>query len=209
MNSPSPAYLAAVAEGQRHHLSSKTYSGSFLRVHKPFLSELIARLGIESALDYGCGKGAQYEWIDPADGLTLEQAWGFPVEKYDPCYPPFATEPTDQFDLVMCTHTISLIPLSDLEWVTRRILEFADKAVFIAEKIGDRKKGEIADPHNRAIAWSAEQWTGWFGRFAPEFPSLEIVLSTRTREERGKITTRHTWREGAYQGAAEAEPVNG
>jgi hypothetical protein len=210
MTGPSPEYLAAVEEGRRHHLGSKTYSGSFLRPHKPFLAEMIQRLGVESVLDVGAGKGVQYDWIDPEDGKTLEQAWGVPVTKYDPCWPPYAAEPEGQFDLVLCTHTISLIPKQDLDWWTERLFGFARKGVFIAEKIGERKKPEIGDPENRAIGWSAEQWFDYIGAAAfltaAAGHPLEVALSTRETLKRGKITTRHIWREGLHVSSIEAEP---
>jgi hypothetical protein len=66
----------------------------------------------------------------------------------------FAAEPTGQFDLVICTHTLSLIPLPTSTGCIGRLYGFATKAVFIAEKIGDRKKGEVADPGERAIGWT-------------------------------------------------------
>lgn len=201
---PSSDYDRAVAEGARHHKKSKTYSGSLLRPHKPYLSAMIERLECKDALDYGCGKGVQYEWIDPADGKTLEQAWGVPVAKFDPCWPPFAAEPEGTFDLVICTHTLALIPFTDLNAVTTRLFNLANKGVFIAEKIGDRKKREVADPQNRAIGWQAPNWISWVAGIAAGFPAIETVLSLRTTEPRGKITTRHVWRDGAYAGAFEA-----
>lgn len=206
MNSARSAdYDRAVAEGARHHKSSKTYSGSLLKPHKPFLSKMIERLDCHDALDYGCGKGVQYEWRDPADNKTLEEAWGFPVAKYDPCWPPFAAEPEGQFDLVICTHTLALIPFSDLNWVTLRLFNLARKGVFIAEKIGERKKREVADPQNRAIGWNPQNWIGWIGGIAPAFPNIEAVLSLRTTESRGKITTRYVWRGSAFVGKFEAK----
>lgn len=205
---PSKQYEAAVAEGAKHHKNSKTYSGSLLRPHKPFLTNMIERLVCASALDYGCGKGVQYEWMDPKDGKTLEQAWGFPVAKYDPCWPPFAEEPEGKFDLVLCTHTLALVPFTDLNLVTMRLFELAIKGVFIAEKIGTRKKGEIADPHARAIGWQPNQWIGWVGGIASAFPDIETVLSLRTTEKRGKITTRYVWHGAQYLGAYEAKPTD-
>jgi hypothetical protein len=136
--------------------------------------------------------------------MTLEQAWGFEVRKYDPCWPPFAEEPEGRFDLVLCTHTASLIPQVDLEWFLRRLFNFADKAVFIAEKIGERKKAEVADTAERAINWSPQQWIGRIGQIAGYYPAVETVLSLRVRESRGAIMTRHVWRDGGYAGAFEA-----
>lgn len=188
---PSHAHALAVAEGARHHRSSKTYSGSLMRPHVPFLTGMIERLGITSALDYGCGKGEQYRWR-PEGGRTIEEQWGFEVTKYDPCYEPFAAEPRGTFDLVICTHTVSLIPLDDLDWVLGRLFGFASKAVFIAEKIGTgRKKGEVADPARRAIGWTVRQWLDRIATFADERPEIATVFSSRERIADATITTRH------------------
>lgn len=203
---PSPAYFDAIAEGARHHASSKTYSGSLLRPHKSFLSEMVERLDCTSGLDWGAGKGTQYAWVDPSDGLTLERAWGFKVRKYDPCWVPYAAEPVGKFDLVICTHTLALIPVQDLDWVLGHLYAHAAKAVFIAEKIGGRKKHEVADPNNRAICWSPEQWMATISPAAAAHPEIETALSIRVREPRGTITTRHIWREGAFVGSFEAIP---
>lgn len=188
---PSPAHAEAVAEGARHHQNSKTYSGSLMRPHVPFLLSMIDRLGITSALDYGCGKGEQYRWRPEGTGPTIEERFGFGVGKYDPCYGPYAAEPEGTFDLVICTHTLALIPLGDLDWALGRLYGFATKAVFIAEKIGDRKKGEVADPDGRAIGWTVRQWLDRIATFADERPEIATVFSSRERIADATITTRH------------------
>lgn len=194
----SPEYHRAVAEGARHHAASKTYSGSFLRPHKPFLAQLIAETGSKTVLDYGCGKGRQYEWVDPADGKTLEAAWEVVVTRYDPCYPPFAAEPEGTFDLVLCTHTISLIPVRDLNRVLHRLFGLANRAVFIAEKIGGRKKGEVADPLNRAIGWPVDRWLGIVEEVADQSPEKVCIFSAREKLKNRTRMTRFERKDGAW-----------
>lgn len=181
-------YDAALAQATAHHALNKTYSGSFLRPHKPWLSGLIARLGITSALDYGCGKGRQYQWVDPADGLTLEQAWGFEVAKFDPAWPPYAAEPEGQFDLVICTHVLGGIPLADHGWVLDRIFASARKAVFIAEKIGPVGKDVHGARDGMQNGWTALEW---LDDIAPHrVPDVETHLSVLYRSPHGKFTGR-------------------
>lgn len=186
----SDAYDRALEEARRHHAASKTYSGKLLRPHKRVLAPLIMRLGITSALDYGCGKGKQYEWVDPADGLTLEQAWGLTVTKYDPAWPPYAAEPGGRFDLVVCTHVLGSIPILDLNWVLERVMGFATKAVFIAEKIGPVKKTALSDPGGRPIDWPVERWLGAVAGAAAAFPG-EVHFSFARKLDGGVETERY------------------
>jgi hypothetical protein len=113
------------------------------------------------------------------------------VRKYDPCYAPYAAEPEGPFDLVICTHTLSLVPLHDLDWVLTRLYGFASKAVFVAEKIGGRKKAEVADPVERAIGWHVDRWLDRIAPVADQYPEIATVFSSRERIDAATITTRH------------------
>lgn len=185
---PSALYRQAVTDATRHHARSKTYSGRLLRPHKAFLSAMIDRLGVRSILDVGAGKGEQYTWIDPADGMTMEQAWGIDVRKYDPCWPPYAEEPSGKFDLVICTHTLGSIPIDDMPWFLDRLFGFASKAVFIGEKIGPIKKGVHGKRAGFSNDWSAIEW---IEAIAPHRVSdVETHLSVVYRSDHGKFTGR-------------------
>jgi SAM-dependent methyltransferase len=138
---PTGEYKRALQQATAHHARSKTYSGKLMRPLSGVLTDLIERHGVTSILDYGCGKGEQYDWVDPETGQTLEQRWGIDVFKFDPAYPPFAAKPEGQFDLVICTNTLGSIPESDLRsWVIPRLYGHAGKVLFIAERIGQIKK---------------------------------------------------------------------
>lgn len=160
----SDSYRRALGEAKAHHASSKTYSGKFLRPHAPFIKEIIDRLGCKSVLDYGCGKGKQYEWVSHGDeasipkGQTIEQFWGVDVCKYDPAYPPFELLAPGYFDLVICTHVLGSIPKADLADVLHLIFNRAGKAVYIAEKIGPVGKEVFSEPDLMPRGWSTGLW---------------------------------------------------
>lgn len=184
MRIPTEHYHQAVAEATRHHLESKTYSGKFLRPHAAFIKDLIIdRLEVRSILDYGAGKGRQYDWRADGDGQavpnghTIESYWGVDVAKYDPAWPPFRHMPEGRFDLVICTHVMGSIPCADLQWVVQEIGAKALKAVYFAEKLGDVGKQVFSQPGLMPRGWSRAQWADVLiprGR-----PALEVWLATR------------------------------
>lgn len=190
---PTPSYYRALEEAEAHHKSSKTYSGKFLRPHAPFIKEIIQRLGCESVLDYGCGKGKQYEWRSDSDGqaipkgMTIEEYWGVPVRKYDPAYPPLAAVPTGRFDLVLCTHVAGSIPRADLRWFREGLERYALKAIYYAEKLGPVGKRVFSEPHLMPRDWTHEEWMKALRPTART--GLEVWLATRQDRE-GEIITK-------------------
>lgn len=185
----SEEYKVALAKAQHHHRRSKTYSGKLLRPHKAFLIDLIARLGIKSALDYGCGKGDQYHWRDPEDGKTLAESFGFMPALYDPAWPPFAKLPKGTFDLVICTHVLGSIPVKDLPWVMDLMLDRADKALFVAEKIGRIKKTVFGDRKGMPNDYEAKDWLALMEGHRRD--GIELHLSATKRFDDGmKINER-------------------
>lgn len=196
----SPEYHKALDEARAHHASSKTYSGKFLRPHAPFILELIQRFRAGSVLDYGCGKGAQYTWVSHGgdasipEGLTIEQYWGVPVTKYDPAYPPFATEPVGKFDLVICTHVLGSIPIADLHVIVPRIFRYARDGVYFAEKIGEVRKQVFSEPGKFPRGWDHETWARYLTSHARNFPEVEAHLATREATPEGvKVKRVRLW----------------
>ena len=188
MKRGSEAYQRALSQATRHHANSKTYSGRLLRPHKEFLTELIERLGVRSILDYGCGKGEQYRWVDPKDGRTLEQTWGCEVTKYDPAWPPYAAEPQGRFDLVICTHVLGGVPMTDHGWVIERLYDYASRALFVAEKIGKIKKSVHGSREGLLTATSGLDWCELIAPHARE--GVETHLAVLLHGQRGKYLGR-------------------
>ena len=187
----SPEYGRCLAEAMMHHASSKTYSGKFLRPHAPAIKDIMDRLDCKSVLDYGCGKGVQYQWVshgtDDASipgGMTIEQYWGRTVTKYDPGWPPFAKEPAGPFDLVICTHVLGSIPIQDLDWVFGRLVTLGTKAVYIAEKIGPVGKKVFTDTTNLP-RWTRKQWEAFVRHRVHN--GCEVTLCTREKRDDGQV----------------------
>lgn len=187
---PSKEYYDALELSKEHHGAHKTFSGKFLRPHALILKEqIIDPLGIRSALDYGCGKGKQYTWRNPeVDGTipigsTIEEYWGFPVTKYDPAYPPFAEEPTGTFDLVICTHVLTLIPVNDLHWVVSRLYAYADKALFIVNGLNNvptKPRKAKQRTANMPGDWSTDDWIEFLK--ARKTKDILVHLCTKTAD---------------------------
>lgn len=211
---PSPEYQRALAEATAHHASSKTYSGKFLRPHAPFIKRLIDEYG-SPVLDYGCGKGSQYEWISHGDeasipkGQTIEQFWGVPVRKYDPAWPPFATDPENlnlaalftgpPYGVTIVTHVLGSIPIGDLlGWVMPRIRGLTNGAVYVAEKLGDVRK-DVFSETGTLPRWGEADWRGFMLGQSLTDPDLQFVLSLRRRAGDQTLVDRWSYRDGAEQ----------
>lgn len=128
-------YYRAIEEYRQFHKREKTCSGKIAKVYIARIKAMIERLGAKSVLDYGCGKGAQYKLTIGKTGLKTEDYWGVPVTKYDPGVEEFSGEPEGTFDLVICTHALSHIPMSDVGKVVDRLYTLSVKGIFVAEQL--------------------------------------------------------------------------
>jgi hypothetical protein len=141
----SPRYVELLDLYQEYHsegdeaqdfAASETYPGRSLLRHIPNIRQLVDSTGARSLLDYGAGKGLQYEWrnISLRDGTTISSVkdyWGIEtVTCYDGAYPPFTTLPSGTFDAVICTDVLEHIPEQDIPWVLDELFGFATKFVY-------------------------------------------------------------------------------
>lgn len=166
MTQPSDKYFQALSLTQRHHDSqSKTFSGQFTWKNRHRIKEIIDRFDVRTILDYGCGGGKQYTNVDDETGESLEKYWGIVPTKYDPGVRRFAKEPTGKFDLVICVQVLGSIPRIDLPWVVDRLYGFANKAIFVSERLGAPRKqiyATMADDMPHGI--TKEEWIGLLRR---------------------------------------------
>lgn len=188
----SQSYKEALADCTKHHATSATFSGKFIRPHAPFIKEIVDRLGCRSILDYGCGKGEQYRWRNADEtgsipvGMTLEEYWGVPVTKYDPAWPPYAAEPVGTFDMVICSSVLRWIPGPDIPAVVDRLYSLAGKAIYVAEKLGPVKKsGKV---RFQMVDYDAEGWA----RVLRRDSDIEVTLATRYRGDDHSVNVNRT-----------------
>jgi len=141
----------------------KTFPGSSLPAQAGRIKRLIVQTGALTVLDYGSGKGRQYEphTIRDASGATWADVidyWGVDeVVCYDPCYAPFSRLPSGTFDGVICTDVLEHCPEEDIPWIVEEIFSYATRFVFANVACFPARKrlptGENAHCTIRPAAW--------------------------------------------------------
>lgn len=174
---PGPRFSYVIDQFARHHATRKTWDGSVTLKHWRSIIGLSRQHRCKSALDYGCGKGAQYE-ADLGGGSRLEDLLGYRVTKYDPAIPAFASEPAEPFDLVFCVDVLIHIPEEDIDWLVERLFSLASKALLITIGAGQIKK-RFPDGSDPAVTvMPAPWWRERIGRIAAVHPSVDLLLLT-------------------------------
>jgi hypothetical protein len=142
---PSPRYQELTVLYRRMHTEGErfldipaqdTFPGLSLPPQAGRVKRLIARTGAQSILDYGAGKGRQYDVrnFKADDGQVYESIqdyWDVDyVQCYDPSYAPFSELPASRFDGVISTDVLEHCPEDDLAWIIDEIFGFAGRFVF-------------------------------------------------------------------------------
>jgi len=131
-------YRVMHEEGERFlgEPPEKTFPGSSLPAQAERIKRLVKKTGALTVLDYGSGKGKQYEphTIRDASGATwpdVIEYWGVEeVVCYDPGYAPFNELPVGTFDGVICTDVLEHCPEEDVPWIIDEIFSYAKWFVF-------------------------------------------------------------------------------
>ncbi len=142
---PSPHYLELQAMYRQMHMKGEeflgrpaadTFPGFSLDAQIYRIKSLVVQTGADTVLDYGCGKGKQYEPrpIKDAAGVLWPGVIDFwdvgEVVCYDPCYEPYSKLPEGKFDGVVCTDVLEHCPEQDLPWIIRELFGYANRFVF-------------------------------------------------------------------------------
>ena len=185
----SPYYVESVAIGRRFQQQNKSWAGYDVVKYQYQIKDLVDRYNVKTILDYGCGRGLQYqerlpygtvpgEHIPEDQWQTFDQYLGASVYCYDPCVEKFETPPPAdaKFDAVICTQVLNSIPDDDLLWVRKILEQHATKFCFIGLNFQREAKGKktmynpeyFREPRTREFFkkyytdWSGSDLFWWF-----------------------------------------------
>jgi tetratricopeptide (TPR) repeat protein len=158
-----------------------TFGGWQLPHYARPIRALLRLTDSRSILDYGAGKGLQYQWPLTIDGErfdTIERYWNIDqVFCYEPGLAGSATLPEKRFDGVVCTDVLEHIPEEDLPWVVQELFAFADRFVFASiacyPAAAQLPDGENAHCTVRPPQW----WRGLFEGVAASYPWVKFLIA--------------------------------
>jgi hypothetical protein len=151
----SPYYQESVRLGTEFQEQNKSWAGYDVVKYQKKIKDLVDRYGAKTILDYGCGKGLQYQERLPYGGgvgvelpqdqwKTFDEYLGVTVYKYDPCVAGFEQLPPEgtKFDGVICTQVLNSIPDDDLPWVRDLLESYSSKFCFVGLNFQREAKGK-------------------------------------------------------------------
>ncbi len=199
---PSARYLSLLTQYRSLHTEGekllglppeKTFPGLSLPAQASRIKNLINRSGAETILDYGSGKGAQYnpmpiraegigEWPSIIDYWDIDE-----IHCYDPCYEPYSTLPQGKFDGVIATDVLAHCPEEDIAWILGEMFSYAKLFVYANIASYPAMKhlptGENAHCTIRPVEWWREQ----LSKTSKNHPDIvwEVWIETLTKSAEG------------------------
>jgi hypothetical protein len=198
---PSPRYRRLLAQYQLLHENGEThlgippeqtFAGQSLPEQAPGIKRLIRRTASRSILDYGSGKGMQYELrrvADPEEGVEypdIRSYWGVSeIRCYDPGYEPFSALPEGTFDGAICTDVLEHCPEEDIPWILDELFAFARKFVYANVACFPARKRLPSGGNAHCTIKPVKWWDEQIARAARNRPGLlyEFRLAYRKREQ--------------------------
>ncbi|MGH7553176.1 MAG: class I SAM-dependent methyltransferase [Longimicrobiales bacterium] len=187
------AYRQLHVEGERFlNLSiapANTFPGLSLPLQAKRVKRLVTATGAASILDYGSGKGQQYDPREfrAEDGQvydSIQDYWGVDfVQCYDPGFEPFSVLPSRRFDGVICTDVLEHCAEDDLPWIVDEMFGLAGHFVFASVACYPARKrlpsGENAHCTVRPAVW----WRDLFAGAAQRHPTIDWEAWAQSHEE--------------------------
>jgi SAM-dependent methyltransferase len=197
-------YLERLAWSKQWHIDRKSFTGRRMFHPYPTIRSICREHKVKSMLDYGCGKGQQYQARDIhiKDWLTIpsivEDLGLDRVFAHDPAVPEYEAMPAtgETFDLVIAVDCLEYIPDEDLaDWVLPSLFAYANKAVFVTYTCLGTTKGEEPDAVTtvKEPGWILRQME-WCSRDCPVDWVIRLVAgATEPRRIYRKAANRRGW----------------
>jgi len=147
------------------HRDPDQFDGQSLEYHLEDIARLIARLDINTILDYGSGKGLY--WPEEILGRCLTVC-------YDPGVDHFSRTPSGKFDLVVSTDCLEHCDQRDIPWIVAEMVEMAEKHIFINVATYEAVK-VLPGGENAHITVRSAQW--WSDTLLPIIGDLPFTLT--------------------------------
>lgn len=179
---PSKDYGRALRQMRVFHATSKAFSGNGVLKHRDAVAAFAEEIGATSVLDYGCGKGNQYDHERTGGYDFVRHMAGntrsITVRKYDPGVPgvDVAPDENEEFDLVLCVDVLECVPEEDMHWMIGQLSQHARKGLFVAVAAHPSKK-KLPDGRNAHLTQKPGEW--WHAQFAvltEARPELKLIL---------------------------------
>ena len=199
---PSPRYKELVTQYAQLHNegetrlgipAKKTFQGFSVLPHVDRIKRLVQSTNSYNLLDYGCGKGFQYQVpvvdLGLQDKEMLVDYWNVTaVRLYDACYEPHSILPEDTYDGVISTDMLEHCSEEDVPWIVDELFSFANKFVYANVACYPAKKtlpnGENAHCTIKDTTW----WSELFKSVASKHKGIiwEVVLTYIEKKPDGK-----------------------
>ena len=164
MHEKGEAFLGALPE--------KTFSGESLGPELARIKALVEKTGAQTILDYGSGKGRQYDkrplrdvngrpWPSVMDYWNVDE-----VVCYDPCYAPLSRLPEGKFDGVICTDVLEHCPELDMPWIVEEMFGYASRFVYASVANFPARKRLPNGENAHCTVKPGEWWAPLFERAA-------------------------------------------
>lgn len=205
---PSSRYLDLQAMYRQMHRQGErflgtppeqTFPGFSLDAQIGRIKDLITRTGAQTILDYGCGKGRQYEPRLISDGSGAQwpgviDYWDIDeVVCYDPCYEPYHKLPAGKFDGVISTDVLEHCPEEDVPWIIDEIFGYAQRFIFANVACYPARKrlpnGENAHCTIKPVEW----WHDLVRGIAARYPGIiwEFWIQSQVNTAQGTHAVEH------------------
>ena len=171
----------------------KTFPGSSLRAQAGRIRRLIVQTGALAVLDYGSGKGMQYEtsairddagkvWPSVIDFWDVDE-----VVCYDPCYAPYSNLPSGTFDGVICTDVLEHCPEEDIPWIIEEMFSYATRFVFANVACYPARKRLPTGENAHCTIQPVEWWRTLIDGIAARHPGVvwEVWVQSRVDGPQG------------------------